>query len=88
MHPLVFDYLTKDKDHVKGRIYNVTKLDADRVSVLLDSQQEIHLHVTDDKYNTLKNRMLEEATFIGKYKLGILECDCVIFTKREAKEAV
>lgn len=88
MHPLVFDYLTKDKDYVKGRIFDVSKLDADRACVVLDTKQEIHLYVATEKYETLKNRVLEEATFIGKYKLGILECDCVIFGKRETKELV
>ena len=88
MHPLVFDYLTKDKDYVKGRIFDVSRLDEDRARVVLETNQEIHLHVPTEKYDTLKNRVLEEATFIGKYKLGVLECDCVIFGKRETKEFV
>lgn len=86
MHPLVLDALSKGKEKVTGRINDVSRLDETNAKVILDSNQVIHVPVSQEKYEKLENYILEEAIFIGKFTLGILECDTVIFNKRPTNQ--
>jgi hypothetical protein len=86
MHPLILDALSKGKDRVAGRINHVSMLDDDRAVVLLDSKQEIHIHVKPGQYERLQGGLLEEAIFIGVFDLEILKCTTVIFNKRPTNQ--
>jgi hypothetical protein len=86
MHPLILDALSKGKDRVAGRINHVSMLDDIRAVVLLDTKQEIHIHVKPGQYERLQGGLLEEAIFIGKFDLEVLQCTTVIFNKRPTNQ--
>lgn len=86
MHPLILDALSKGKDRVAGRINHVSMLDDDRAVVMLDSKQEIHIHVKPEQYQRLQGGLLEEAIFIGVFDLEVLKCETVIFNKRPTNQ--
>lgn len=86
MHPLVLDALSKGKERVSGRINHVSRLSEDVAVVLLDTKQEIHLTVGQEKFENLQSRLLEEAIFIGTFNLEIFNCTTVIFNKKPSNQ--
>lgn len=86
MHPLILDALCKGKERVTGRINHVSMLDDQRAVVLLDTKQEVHIHVKPGQYERLQGGLLEEAIFIGTFDLEVLNCTTVIFNKRPTNQ--
>jgi len=83
MDQIVLDLISKGKEKVFGRIKSVQRLDTKTAKVVLMDNHVIHLNVADEKFNTLDERIFEEALFIGITSLGILDCSTVIFGKKQ-----
>lgn len=83
MDPYVLDLISRGKEKLSGRIKSVERLDKDTTKVVLMDNKVVHLRVADEKFNTLNERIFEEAIFIGTTSLGILDCATVIFGKKQ-----